>query len=313
MPVTLDEARNYMDIVRETDSALNELAVRWDVLNGKTAEAETGHMKINSRIETQNALTAGQKRILSDSLDVTNSLLEQFGKLAPETRDWTEAISGALTSLARFATGDIVGGIVSAIQTVGEAISDVLGLGDKWQEQLDAVDDVFEQIGIAVEKSWTIMDKKVRAGKMTLDEELKALKLQQDNQNAMRLSEEQRLDLAIKIKDVEEKLYRQSVEKEKELAALAEARRRSQLDDIQRKISLGLIDVQNVGEAGSLAGQLSRLDYNGTALAAELQKFGVSRASAAGVINISQTNFGMTGAQAGEQIAKQISSATGGY
>ena len=312
MPVTVDEARNYLEVVRESDRALSGLADKWDQISGKANESADAHSRINGKIQEQNGLSAEQKKILGDSLAVTNALLDEFAKFAPETKEWTDALSGVLNTVVRFASGDIVGGIVAAIQTVGDAIFDLLGLGDRWEEQLDAVDDVYDRIGLAVEKFWTIMDKKIRAGKMTLEEELSILKMQQQNEGVMKLTEEQRLDLAIKIKATEEKLYRQSVEKEKELSAIREARRKSELDELRRKIDLGLIDVQNIGEAGALAGRLHGLDYSGTELASELQKLGAGRGAFSGAIHITQTNFGLTGAQAGEQIARQISSATGG-
>jgi hypothetical protein len=290
MAVDIREASDYLNAMRQSEKYAQKLKEDWADIAGITGDAEGAQDSLNTKVREQNELTANQKRALSDALSITNALIDEFIKLAPETRDWAEALQGALSAAVRFASGDIVGGILQAIGTIGEAIGDLIGATDTWGETLDNVNDMYDNIRSAVEKSWTTMDKQVKAGEKTLDEELAALKTQQKFQDFLGLSMEERLDLKLKIMDVEKDIYNQSVRKEEELRKAQEARRNSEIADLQKKIELGLIDMENLRAVNGVGSTLRSLGYSGIDLAGELKDLGMGGYAGQRSVSVGQIN-----------------------
>jgi hypothetical protein len=290
MAVDIREANDYLNAIRQSEKYAQSLKQAWEEIAGNTGKTEDAQEGLNAKVREHGSLTAAQKHALNDTLAVTNALIGEFVKLAPETRDWADALRGALGAAARFASGDIIGGIIEAIKTIGEAIGDLIGATDTWGQTLDNVGDMYEHVRSAIEKSWTTMDKQVRAGEMTLEQELAALKIQQKFQGFLTLSEEERLDLKLKIMDVEKEIYEQSIKKEEELRKAQEARRNSELAELQKKIELGLIDMENLRAVGGVDSTLRALGYSGIDLAAQLQDLGVSGFAGQRTVSVGQIN-----------------------
>ncbi|NPV00691.1 MAG: hypothetical protein HPY53_04840 [Brevinematales bacterium] len=290
MAVDIREAGDYLNAMRQSEGYAQKLKKDWADIAGITGEAGGAQDNLNGKVREQNELTKNQKRELRDALSVTNSLIDEFVKLAPETRDWADALQGALSAAVRFASGDIIGGILQAIGSIGEAISEVILVTKSWGDTLKNVDDLYDDVRSAVEKSWTTMDKQVKAGELSLQDELAALKTQQKFQGFLNLSDEERLDLKLKIMDIEKDIYDQSVKKEEELRKAQEARRNSEIADLRKKIELGLIDMENLRAVNGVGSTLRSLGYSGIDLAGELKNLGMGGFAGQRSVSVGQIN-----------------------
>lgn len=290
MAIDIREANDYLNAIRQSEKYAQSLKQDWEDIAGITGETEAAQKGLNEKVREHSDLTAAQKRALNDTLSITNALIDEFVKLAPETRDWADALQGALSAAVRFASGDIIGGIIEAIKAIGDAIGDLIGTTDAWGRTLDNVNDMYDNIRSAIEKSWTTMDKRVKAGEISLEEELATLKIQQKFQGFLHLSEEERLDLKLKIMDVEKELYDQSIKKEEELRKAQEARRNSEVAELQKKIELGLIDMENLRAVSGVGSTLRTLGYSGIDLAGELKNLGVGGFAGQRTVSVGQIN-----------------------
>jgi len=207
---------------------------------------------------------------------VTKAVGDEIARFAPETEIWVKHLGNALDVAAQIASGNIVGAIVSGIKAIGDAISDLIGVTDKWQETLDGAMETWSKARDAAVKTWSTMDKKVQLGEMTLEDELFWLKEQLKNAWFLRLSEEDQLDLKLKIKGIEEQITDEKEKQTEEAKSQLELAKSQKEQELERQVSLGLIRAGSVYGSEYIEQTLSSIGYSGSAKYKRMAELGVT-------------------------------------
>jgi chromosome segregation ATPase len=207
---------------------------------------------------------------------IGGAVLEQIKKLGPETEVVVKYLEDGLNLAAEIASGDVIGAIITGIKVIGEVIADVIGATDKWAETLKGVEELYADIRSKIVDSWSYMDKQVKLGDISLDEELAALKQQLKFAGFLNLSEEERLDLRLKIQGIEEQITSEKEKQTEEAEKQLELTKSQAEKELERQIKLGLIRAESFSGKEYIEQTLAGIGYAGSELYSRMADLGVT-------------------------------------